>query len=263
MPYAASEGARIHFRVEGTGPPLVLLHGFGVSGDAWRTGGHVEALSDRFQVITMDARGHGRSDKPHDLAAYSLPKRVRDVTSVLDAVGVKSACILGYSLGGITAYGVSTYAPQRIRSAIVLGAHPYTDRLPVDFEEWGQRYIDCGAKVAIERREAESGPLSHEQKGELEARDWKALGAALVATSRVQGLSEGISQGRIPYMLLCGTRDEDHDLARQASVEFPNVSFRSLEGLDHHESRSRLDILIPIVKDFFGSGLNDAITRTE
>ncbi|MYD51765.1 MAG: alpha/beta fold hydrolase [Dehalococcoidia bacterium] len=263
MPYAASEGARIHFRVEGTGPPLVLLHGFGVSGDAWRTGGHVEALSDRFQVITMDARGHGRSDKPHDLAAYSLPKRVRDVTSVLDAVGVKSACILGYSLGGITAFGVSTYAPQRIRSAIVLGAHPYTDRLPVDFEEWGQRYIDCGAKAAIERREAESGPLSYEQKAELEARDWKALGAALVSTSRVQGLSEGISQGRIPYLLLCGTRDEDHDPARQASVEFPNVSFRSLEGLDHHESRSRLDILIPIVKDFFGSGLNDAITRTE
>ena len=68
-------------------------------------------------------------------AAYCLPKRVRDVTSVLDAVGVKSACILGYSLGGITAIGVSTYAPQRLRSAIVLGAHPYTERLPVDFEE--------------------------------------------------------------------------------------------------------------------------------
>ena len=262
MPYAASEGVRIHFDVEGDGPPLVLLHGFGVSGDAWRTGGHVEALSDQFQVITMDARGHGRSDKPHGPAAYSLPKRVRDVTSVLDAAGVESAYVLGYSLGGITAFGVSTYAPQRLRSAIVLGAHPYTERLPADFEESGQRYIDRGAKAAIERREAESGPLSYEQRAELEARDWKALGAALVSTYRIKGLSEGISQGQIPYLLLCGTRDEDHDLARRAAAEFHNVSFRSLEGLDHHESRSRLDILIPIVKDFFGSGLSDATTRT-
>ncbi len=261
MPYAASEGVRIHFDVEGAGPPLVLLHGFGVSGDAWRTGGHVDALSDEFQVITIDARGHGSSDKPHGPAAYGLPERVRDVTSVLDAVGVESAYILGYSLGGIMAFGVCTYAPRRLRSAIVLGAQPYTERFPADFEEWGQRYIDCGAQAAIERREAESGPLSYEQRAELEVRDWKALGAALVATSRIQGLSNGISQGRIPYLLLCGTADEDHDLARQAAAEFPNVSFTSLEGLDHHESRSRLDILIPIVKDFFGSVINDA-TRT-
>ena len=261
MPFATNEGVRIHFDVEGTGPPLVLLHGFGVSGDAWRAGGHVDALSEEFQVITLDARGHGRSDKPHGPAAYSLPERVRDVTSVLDAVRVRSAFVLGYSLGGIAAFGVCTHAPQRLLSAIVLGAHPYAERLPADFGEWGQRYIECGAKAAIERREADSGPLSSEQKAELEARDWKALGAALVATSRIRGLSDGISQGRIPYLLLCGTEDEDHDLASQAAVEFPNVSFRSLEGLDHHESRSRLDILIPIVKGFFGSQLDRVVTR--
>ena len=144
---------------------------------------------------------------------------------------------------------------------IVLGAHPYTERLPADFEEWGQRYIDCGVKAAIARREAESDPLTHEQKAELQARDWKALGAALVATGRIQGLTEGLSRGRIPYLLLCGTGDEDHDLARQAADEFPNVSFRSLEGLDHHESRSRLDILIPVVRKFFGASSNLARTR--
>ena len=211
----------------------------------------------------MDARGHGRSEKSHDISSYSLRKRVQDVTSVLDAVGVEAAYFLGYSLGGITGFGLSAYAPHRFRSVIVLGAHPYPERLPADFEEWGRRYIDCGAKAAIERREAESGPLSHEQETELEARDWKALGAALVATSRIRGLSEGLSQGRIPYLLLCGTRDEDHDLARQAAAEFPNVSFRSLEGLDHHESRSRLDVLIPIVREFFGLLSNNAGTRTK
>ena len=262
MPYADNDGVRIHYEVRGEGTPLVLLHGFGVSGDAWHTGGHVDALADAFQVITMDARGHGRSDKPHDLSSYSLLKRVSDVTSVLDAVGVDTAHLLGYSLGGVTGFGLSKYAPERFRSVIVLGAHPYSEEYPEDFEEWGQRYIDHGVAAAIENREKESGPLSDEQKAELEARDWRALGAALVSTSRIRGLSEGISQGRLPYLLLCGTGDEDHDLAMQASVEFPNVSFTSLEGLDHHESRSRLDILIPIVRDFFGSGQDDSLTRT-
>ena len=211
----------------------------------------------------MDARGHGRSCKPHDISSYSLPRRVKDVTAVLDTVGVETAYFLGYSLGGFTAFGLSKYAPRRFHSVIVLGAHPYTERLPADFEEWGQRYIDCGVKAAIERREAESGPLTHERKAELEARDWKALGAALVSTSRIQGLTEGLSRGRIPYLLLCGTGDEDNDLARQAADEFPNVSFRSLDGLDHHESRSRLDILIPIVRKFFGASSNLVRTRTK
>ncbi|MYE54274.1 MAG: alpha/beta fold hydrolase [Chloroflexi bacterium] len=252
MPYASNEGVQIHYEAEGEGPPLVLLHGFGVSGDAWHTGGHVGALNDAFQVITVDARGHGRSDKPHDCGAYRLPERVRDITAVLDAVGVDTAYFLGYSLGGVTGFGLSKYASERFRSVIVLGTHPYSEEYPEDFELWGQRYMDHGVAAAIANREKDSGPLSDEQKAELDVRDWRALGAALVATSRIRGLSEGISQGRLPYLLLCGTDDEDHDLARQAAAEFPNVSFTSLEGLDHHESRSRLDILIPIVREFFG-----------
>ena len=252
MPYAASEGARIHFHVEGTGPPLVLLHGFGVSGEAWHTGGHVDALSNQFQVITMDARGHGRSGKPHGLAAYSIPNRVRDVTSVLDAVGVETAHFLGYSLGGVTGFGLSKHAPERFRSVIVLGAHPYPETSG-EFEVWGRRYMERGVDAAIERREAESGPLSDEQRAELEKRDWKALGAALISTGRAKGLGEGLLRGRIPYLLLCGTEDDSHELVLQAARDFPNVSSVSLKGLDHHESRSRLDVLIPIVREFFGS----------
>ena len=187
----------------------------------------------------MDARGHGRSDKPHDLSSYSLLRRVDDVTSVLDAVGVETAYFLGYSLGGITGFGLSKYAPDRFRSVIVLGAHPYAEEHSQDFEVWGQRYIDRGVEAAIERRETESGPLSDEQKAELGSRDWKALGAALVATNRITGLSKGLLLGRIPYLLLCGTEDDSHQLVLQARAEFQNVTAMSLEGLDHHESRSR------------------------
>ncbi len=261
MPYASNNGVQIHYEVEGEGAPLVLLHGFGVSGDAWRTGGHVAALRDEFQVIVMDARGHGRSDKPHHPEAYRLPERVRDVTAVLDAVGVETARFLGFSLGGVTGFGLCKYAPSRFRSVIALGAHPYSEEFPEDFEEWGQRYINCGVDAAIEREAGESGAVSGKRKAELESRDWKALGAALLATKRVEGLSEGLSRGLIPYLLICGAKDKAHGLARRAANEFPRVSFVSLEGLDHHESRSRLDVLMPVVKDFFGASPVDSITQ--
>ena len=232
-------------------------------GDAWRTGGHVAALSDEFRVICLDARGHGRSDKPHDPEAYRLPERVRDVTAVLDAVGVDTAHFLGFSLGGvITAFGLCKYAPSRFRSVIALGAQPYAEEFSEEFEEWGQRYMSRGVEAAVEHETSESGSVSKKRKAELESRDWKALGATLVATRRIKGLSEGLLQGRIPYLLICGTEDQDHDLARRSASEFPNVSFVSLEGLDHHESRSRLDVLIPIVKDFFDSSPDDAGTRS-
>ena len=261
MPYASDKGVRIHYQVEGEGAPVVLLHGFGVSGDAWHTGGHIAALSDKFRVITVDARGHGKSDKPHLPEAYRLPERVRDVIAVLDAVGVETAHFLGFSLGGVTGFGLSKYAPSRFQSVIALGAHPYSEEFPEDFEEWGKRYIKYGVEAAIERETGESGPVSEKRKEEIKSRDWKALGAALLATKRINGLSEGLSHGRIPYLLICGTEDHDHDLARRAASEFPNVSFVSLEGLDHHESRSRLDVLIPIVKGFFGSSPVEAGTQ--
>ncbi len=252
MPHADNHGVRIHYEVTGKGAPLVLLHGFGASGDAWHAGGHVSALKDEFEVITMDARGHGRSDKPHDLSAYSLPNRVRDVTTVLDDAGVETAHFLGFSLGGITGFGLSKHAPHRFHSVIVLGAHPYSEGRSSGFEEWGRRYMDQGVEAAIERREMESGPLSDEQKSDLKARDWKALGALLISTERIAGLSEGLVHGRIPYLLLCGTGDESYELVGQAAREFPNVTSMGLDGLDHHESRSRLDVLIPIVREYFG-----------
>jgi len=65
MPYANNQGIRIRYEVEGTGPPLVLQHGSFGSGADWRDFGYTSALSNDHQLILVDARGHGASDKPH------------------------------------------------------------------------------------------------------------------------------------------------------------------------------------------------------
>src|SRR4051794_25832175 len=105
MPYASNQGTRIHYEVEGVGPPLVLHHGTFGSGEQWRDFGYVEALKRDYQLILIDARGHGASDKPHDPAAYDLTLRVTDVTSVLDDFRVQQAHYFGYSMGGWIGFG--------------------------------------------------------------------------------------------------------------------------------------------------------------
>ena len=84
MPYAMNDGVRIYYEREGSGPPLVLQHGFTRSLEGWRDSGYVDALKDTYDLILVDARGHGRSDKPHDSADYVLDKRVGDILAVMD-----------------------------------------------------------------------------------------------------------------------------------------------------------------------------------
>lgn len=69
MPETTSNGVRIRFEVEGRGPAVVIQHGFLGSPTSWREAGYVDALTDRYRVILVDARGHGESDKPHDVGA--------------------------------------------------------------------------------------------------------------------------------------------------------------------------------------------------
>jgi pimeloyl-ACP methyl ester carboxylesterase len=68
MAYADNNGVRIHYQVEGNGPPLVLQHGYSDSLESWYDFGYVEQLKSERQVILIDARGHGASDQPHNTA---------------------------------------------------------------------------------------------------------------------------------------------------------------------------------------------------
>jgi pimeloyl-ACP methyl ester carboxylesterase len=66
MPYVDNDGVRIHYEVEGHGPSLVLQHGFTHSLRRWYLHGYVDALRNDYELVLIDARGHGKSDKPLD-----------------------------------------------------------------------------------------------------------------------------------------------------------------------------------------------------
>lgn len=99
-PHIDNHGVSVHCHVEGEGSPFVLQHGFAMSLERWHEAGYVDALRRDHQVILIDARGHGASDKPHDIEAYSPRSSVADVLAVLDALDVSKAHFWGYSMGG-------------------------------------------------------------------------------------------------------------------------------------------------------------------
>ena len=118
----ASDGVQLSYRVRGSGDPVVLIHGFLVDADLnWIQSGvadHLVAAGHR--VVLPDARGHGRSDKPHDAGAYRVERLVRDVTELLDELQIDRAALVGYSMGADTAARVAASEPARV-DCLVLG----------------------------------------------------------------------------------------------------------------------------------------------
>ena len=125
MPYVTNQGVRIHYDVDGSGPPLVLQHGWTFNNELWYRFGYVDALKPHHRLVLIDARGHGASEKPHDRAAYAWPVNIDDTLAVLDDLGIAKAAFWGYSMGGAIALGLAQHAPHRVSALIVGGATAY------------------------------------------------------------------------------------------------------------------------------------------
>jgi pimeloyl-ACP methyl ester carboxylesterase len=128
MGRADVNGVGIEYEVTGRGQPVVLLHGFPDSGRLWRH--QVPALAAAgFQVIVPDLRGYGRSGKPQDVEAYSLPLLAGDVMAVLADLNIAQAHLVGHDWGAALAWGLASLAPGTVDHLAVLSVgHPATFR---------------------------------------------------------------------------------------------------------------------------------------
>src|SRR5438128_11207472 len=116
-----SNGVKIAYFVQGQGEPVVLIHGWlSSAGVNWALPGISALLAKDHQVIALDVRGHGSSDKPTKEEAYG-PELVEDVVRLLDHLKIKKAHIVGYSMGGIIAANFMTKHPDRVLSGTLSG----------------------------------------------------------------------------------------------------------------------------------------------
>lgn len=117
MPYTESEGTKIYWDERGAGQPLLLIMGLASTSDMWYR--LVPTLSAHYRIILFDNRGVGRSDAPP--GPYSITAMASDAALVMDAAGVSSAHVLGFSMGGFIAQELALNHPGRVRSLILAG----------------------------------------------------------------------------------------------------------------------------------------------
>jgi pimeloyl-ACP methyl ester carboxylesterase len=118
-------GISLHVEDHGSGKPVLLLHGWPDSSHLWRN--QIPFLvANGFRAVAPDLRGLGRSDRPQDVAAYSLQIAVADVIGILDALGIDEADVVGHDWGAAVAWFTAAAHADRVRRLVVLSVpHPF------------------------------------------------------------------------------------------------------------------------------------------
>jgi pimeloyl-ACP methyl ester carboxylesterase len=122
MPKLNRDGVNIHYEVHGSGPALLLTHGYSSTSAMWQ--GEIAALAEHHTLVLWDMRGHGQSDYPDDPSAYSEALTVADMAALLDEVGAHSAVVGGLSLGGYMSLAFYRSYPQRVRALLIIDTGP-------------------------------------------------------------------------------------------------------------------------------------------
>jgi pimeloyl-ACP methyl ester carboxylesterase len=250
MPFADNGGVRIHYEVEGQGPPLVLHHGFAMDLGQWRLTGYVDALRPDYRLILMDPRGHGASDKPHDAQAYRKRLTAADVIAVLDTLGVEKAHFFGYSMGGVIGFAVARFAPERLASLIVGGASSY-EADPTEPSPGGEAMLVLlrqGARALIES----ALPERYWDRFNPDEMDTEALIALESLRERV-GLADDLQHMTVRSLLFAGENDPGALAARKCAEEMPRAEFVAIAGADHVEGIGRIDLVLPHVRRFLAN----------
>ncbi|XVQ10340.1 alpha/beta fold hydrolase [Spirillospora sp. CA-255316] len=117
-------GGRVHLVEQGTGPLVLLVHGFPETWYSWRH--QLPALAEAgFRAVAMDLRGYGRSSKPGDVQEYRMLAHVSDNVAVVRALGEESATVVGHDVGSPIAAASALLRPEVFTSVALLGV-PYT-----------------------------------------------------------------------------------------------------------------------------------------
>jgi pimeloyl-ACP methyl ester carboxylesterase len=243
MPFVTNQGIRIHYESIGSGPALVMHHGSLCSGTDLIDCGYVDALKIDYQVILLDSRGHGQSDKPHDPRAYDLALRASDVVAVLDELGVRKADYFGYSLGGWIGFGLARHSLERFSSFIFVGSHPYAENMQ-PFRDWMPKDRDAFS-VVLDRIFGDRLPPA--TRARLLANDLVAL---RMLTQDRETNADVMASMIMPCLLVVGELDPRLAHVRQCASELPNATFVSLPGWDHADLVVRGDLVIPHLKAF-------------
>jgi pimeloyl-ACP methyl ester carboxylesterase len=246
----AADGTRLHYIVEGSGPPLVLVGGktSNIDGAWWR---YIPPLAKRLKVIALDNRGAGASDKPD--ASYSTQLMADDALAVLHQAGETSAHWFGLSMGGMILQQLALQHPDAVRS-LILGATHCS----------GEHPLAADSKIAP----AVEGPLrrfanlydvrfiaAHPAWVEEDARHFGKMPLHAIVRQdqavKQHDVCDRLGDIRQPVLILHGRQDRMVPVARAEELQrgIPNARVQILEG-GHQMHSEQFATVLPLILDF-------------
>ena len=229
----AADGVKLAYERHGEGPAVMLVHGFGSSRmQNWKSTGWYGGLTEvGFSIVAMDCRGHGDSGKPHDAAAYGHDRMADDVVTVMEACGLTSALVCGYSMGGFIGLRLLAAHPARVQKLAICGV--------------GENYLKDSVTSPAARAMLADALLTDDKESIIDPRakmfrafadqpgkDRFALAACMRGMSPHLPLAT-LSAMTQPVLVVCGDKDETAGAPGPLAQVFPNGRSALIAGKDH------------------------------
>lgn len=197
-------GVEIYYEVHGSGPTLLLTHGYSSTSAMWQ--GQIAALSRNHKLVLWDMRGHGQSDYPEDPAAYSEALTVADMAALLDEVGADNAIVGGLSLGGYMSLAFHRAHPGRVRALLIIDTGPGFKKDDAR-DAWNKRAHETGDRfereglAVLKSLSPERSSVSHRNASGL------ARAARGMLTQRDARVIESLPDIKVPSLVVVGADD--------------------------------------------------------
>lgn len=264
MPSIERNGVPIFFDDVGSGPPLVLGHSILCSGEMWMY--QVPRFREKFRVINIDQRGHGRSvpaTKP-----YELRDMVEDAIAVLDQLDIERAMWAGLSMGGMVAMHAAISYPDRVSALLLLDTHAGAES---NYKKLKYRAMSAGARAFGVRpffpailpllfgrtTLAENRALVDDWKARFEAIHVPSLTTAVAALTRRRSIVHELGSVRCPSLVIVGEEDASLPLPNSEEIAdaLANASLVVIPEAGHLSALEKPDEVTKVMLEFL-DGLN-------
>jgi haloacetate dehalogenase len=261
-----TQGARIFCRSGGSGPPVVLLHGYPQTHVMWHR--IAPALAERFTLVLPDLRGYGESScPPSDAAhaAYSKRAMARDVVEVMAAFGFDRFAVVGHDRGGRVAYRLALDAPQQVEKLAVLDivpTHAMWTGMNARRAYKTYHWLFLAQPAPMPERLIETDPATYldhtlaswTKTGDLSAFDAQALRAYRRSFSRPQNIHAACEDYRAGYFYDWQADEEDRAAGRR--IDAPLLALWGDAGIPSDKVSDPLAVWREWARQVEGAGID-------
>ncbi|WP_350353306.1 alpha/beta hydrolase [Microbacterium sp. A8/3-1] len=254
MPFLDINESDIYYTDQGSGDPLVMLHGRSASGSCWDW--HIQQLRDRYRVIAFDSVNHGfSSNSPVD---EFEPDRVDELDAVLDALGIERPIIVGQSMGAMTTLRWASRNPERARAIIATGMGwpippvgtispaPLTDGLWLESRNFNADWAAQNPRVIAQYSRIRSTATAIENS--LRPRQWGSN------EWLDEDFGERLAGIVSPVTLFVGADDFMADPVRDLASIIGHARLEVAENAHHNANLQCLDQFIGLIDDTVAEG---------